>query len=628
MNEFLELFLVEGRELVEQATSDLLMLEGDPSDPERLDSVFRAFHTLKGGAGIVNFPSMSRAMHAAEDILSAVRTGDRPVTQALIGDCLTCLDQVVKWLDTIQDSGDLPAGTEADVDDIVARFTADSVFAHDTKAEPVALTSAAIALVPTSSVAVLKEQLSLLAASGDGAEGRMASAGRLAANVLRHLAQDNEAEQVERTLLQSQTSGAATLLTAAIERAIEHITQPAPANAVVAPLPRVAPTLRTLRIAIERVNDLVNVTGELIVAKNAVGHIAKLALETNNTLAAAIRDEHARLDHLIESLQSAVRGMRVLPLRVVFQRFSRLVREMSESLSKPVRLVTEGEETEADKAIVEMLFEPLLHVVRNAMDHGVEPPEQRAAAGKPSLATLSLRARRDGEHVVVECEDDGSGIDVDKIRKVVAERHLVSLDVLSAMSDIDVINLIFLPGFSTARDITDVSGRGVGMGAVRTAVERLRGRVLIETRLGKGSMVRFILPFSVMMTRVLMVEIGQQIFGIPLDAVVETLCIRREQIHPIGSGHAFVLRNLTIPLIELSWTLDRGGEHALTDATIVVVASSDQLVGLQVDRLGMTMDVMLRPPGGLLSGMPGIAGTAMLGNGSVLLVLSLQDMLQ
>ena len=231
----------------------------------------------------------------------------------------------------------------------------------------------------------------------------MASAGRLAANVLRHLARDNEAEQIERALLQSQTSGAATLLTAAIERAIEHITQPVPANAVAAPAPGVAPTLRTLRVATERVNDLVNVTGELIVAKNAVGHIAKLALETNNTLAAAIRDEHARLDHLIESLQSAVRGMRVLPLRVVFQRFSRLVREMSESLSKPVRLVTEGEETEADKAIVEMLFEPLLHVVRNAMDHGVEPPEQRAAAGKPSLATLSLRARRDGEHVVVEC---------------------------------------------------------------------------------------------------------------------------------------------------------------------------------------------------------------------------------
>lgn len=564
-------------------------------------------------------------MHAAEDILSAVRTGDRPVTQALIGDCLTCLDQVVKWLDAIQDSGELPSGTEADVDDIVARFAADS---HDTNAEPIAQASAALALVPTSSIAVLKEQISLPAASGDGAEGRRASAGRLAANVLRHLARDNEAEQVERALLQSQTSGGATHLTAAIERAIEQITQPAPSNAIEVPAPQVAPTLRTLRVTTERVNDLVNVTGELIVAKNAVGHIAKLASETNNALAAAIRDEHARLDHLIESLQSAVRAMRVLPLRVVFQRFSRLVREMSESLSKPVRLVTEGEETEADKAIVEMLFEPLLHVVRNAMDHGVEPPEQRVAAGKPSLATLSLRARRDGEHVVVECEDDGNGIDVDKIRKVVAERRLVSLDVLTAMSDIEVINLIFMPGFSTARNITDVSGRGVGMGAARTAVERLCGRVFVETRLGKGSIVRFILPFSVMMMRVLMVEIGRQIFGIPLDAVVETVCIRREQIHLIGSSHAFVLRNLTIPLIELSWTLDRSGEHAPADATIVVVASGDQLVGLHVDRLGTTMDVMLKPPGGLLSGVPGIAGTAMLGDGTVLLVLSIQDVLQ
>jgi two-component system chemotaxis sensor kinase CheA len=252
---------------------------------------------------------------------------------------------------------------------------------------------------------------------------------------------------------------------------------------------------------------------------------------------------------------------------------------MSESYSKPVRLVTEGDETEADKAIVEMLFEPLLHCVRNALDHGVEPAEQRAAAGKPSLATLSLRAWRDGEHVVVEVEDDGGGIDVATIRKVVAERRLVSFDVLSAMSDTEVIDLIFLPGFSTARDVTDVSGRGVGMDVVRTAIERLRGRVLVETRLGKGSTVRFILPFSVMMTRVVTVEAGGQMFGIPLDAVVETVCIRREQIHPVGGAHTFLLRNQTIPLIELGRILGRVGEHALADATVVAAVSGGQLGG-------------------------------------------------
>jgi two-component system chemotaxis sensor kinase CheA len=212
---------------------------------------------------------MSRAVHAAEDVLSAVRTGDRPVTQALIGDCLSCLDQVVQWLDTIQDSGNLPGGAEADADRVVARFTADPQSTGNTKAAPIATANGASAILPTRPVAVLKEQLSLLAAGGDGAEGRIASAGRLAANVLRHIARADEAEEVERALLQSRTSRDFTLLTAAIERAVEHITEPMPAEAVPAFAPRAASTSCTLRVDPERVNDLVNVTGELMVARRA-----------------------------------------------------------------------------------------------------------------------------------------------------------------------------------------------------------------------------------------------------------------------------------------------------------------------------------------------------------------------
>ena len=627
MNEFLEQFLVEARELVEQATSDLLMLEAAPSDPERLDGVFRAFHTLKGGASIVDFAPMARAMHAVEDVLSAMRAGDLPVTQKLVGNCLSCLDHVVQWLDTIKETGDLPGSAEADAVLIVARFTADPKPSHTTKAEPIATASPAGAIPPSPPIAVLKEQLSLVALSGDDAEGRIASAARLAANVLRHTARDDEAKKIERALLQTQTSGDSRLLAAAIARAIEHVAETVPAKIPAAAMPGADPTSRTLRVDMERVNDLVNITGELMVARNAVGHIAKLALETKNTLAAAITDEHTKLDRLIETLQRAVRGLRILPLRTVFQRFPRLVREMSESVSKSVRLVMEGEETQADKAIVEMLFEPLLHVVRNAIDHGIEPAEQRAEAGKPRLATVSLRARREGEHVVVEVEDDGGGIDVDKIRKIAAEHHFVSLDALSAMSDTEAVGLIFLPGFSTAREITTLSGRGVGMDAVRTAVERLRGRVIVETRLGMGSTVRFVLPFSVMMTRVVTVEAGGQVFGIPLDAVIETVRIPREQIYSVGSAHAFVLRNQTIPLIELGRTLGHGSDHTSPEVMVVVAASGSWLGGLQVDRLGESMEVMLKPPLGLLSGIPGIAGTAMLGDGSVLLVLSLLDVL-
>ncbi|HWD29424.1 MAG TPA: chemotaxis protein CheA [Rhizomicrobium sp.] len=614
MNEFLEQFLVEARELVEQATNDLLALEAAPSDRESLDGAFRVFHTLKGGAGIVDFAAMSRAMHAAEDVLATVRAGGRPVDAALIGDCLTAIDNVVQWLDTIQDTGALPQNADAAADRLVARLVAGETAARDAKPE-VAETSTPPAASP---LAILEAQIGFLGAGGDG---RIGAAGRLAANLLRHLNRTDDADEIARVTGESLKSGRAATL-------IDAITQVLQASTEAAPL-RSEPLSRTLRVDAERVNALVNLTGELTVAKNAIGHIARLARESDSSLAAAIQDEHARLERLIATLQRAVLGLRVLPLRTVFQRFSRPVREMSESLAKPVRLETEGEDTEADKAIVDILFEPLLHVVRNAMDHGIEPAAEREAAGKSLIAAIHLRACREGEHVVIEVEDDGRGIDADRVRAAAAERRLVAPDALAAMSDAEAVELIFAPGFSTARAVTGLSGRGVGMDAVRTAVERVGGGVQLRTDPGSGSIVRFVLPFSVMMTRVMTVQAGGQMFGIPLDAVVETVRIPRGQVHPVGGAHAFVLRDRTVPLVDLGRTLGRGGGGApAAEATVVVTLSGGQLGGLEVDRLGERMDVMLKAPDGLLAGLPGIAGTTMLGDGSVLLILDLSGVLQ
>ena len=407
------------------------------------------------------------------------------------------------------------------------------------------------AAASAAALAVLREQISLLAVRGEGFEGRIASAGRLAANVFRHLGRFDEAERIADSL----TESLAGLDSASIARAIELAIAGLVAVSAPGPIEPVAirsdPLFRTLRIDAQRVDALVGLTGELTVTKNAIGHIAMLARDGDNALAAAIADEYGKLDHLIGGLQRAVLELRVLPLRGVFQRFSRLVREMSESLGKPVRLAIEGEDTHVDKAIVEMLFEPLLHVVRNAMDHGVEPGPERASAGKPAVATIRLRARREGEHVIVEVEDDGRGIDADRIRKVAVERGVAAADALAGLSEAAVIDLIFIPGFSTAARVTDLSGRGVGMDAVRASIERLGGSVQLETVRSAGSTVRFLLPFSVMMTRVMTVEAGGQLFGIPLDAMVETVRIRREEIRSVGHAQVFVLRNRTIPLIEL-----------------------------------------------------------------------------
>ncbi len=243
------------------------------------------------------------------------------------------------------------------------------------------------------------------------------------------------------------------------------------------------------------------------------------------------------LERLISELQASVLNMRVLPLRSVLQRFPRIVREMSLTVGKPLRLEIVGEDTEADKAIVEMLFEPLLHLVRNAIDHGVESAELRTARRKPAAAVLHIRAARQGDQVLIEIQDDGGGVDVDRVRQVAQDRGLVSPEHLGTMTEESIVELIFAPGFSTAAKLTELSGRGVGMDAVRVAVERVGGRVSIHSRQGLGTTIRILLPFSVMMTRVMTVEAGDQIFGIPLDAIVETIRVPRDSIprwEPLG----------------------------------------------------------------------------------------------
>jgi two-component system chemotaxis sensor kinase CheA len=388
---------------------------------------------------------------------------------------------------------------------------------------------------------------------------------------------------------------------------------------------------RTLHVDVARVDAIVSLTGELTVVKNALGHAARLAQEDGGgaALAEILKQQHALLDRLTGDLQRSVLSLRVLPLRQVFRRFPPLVRDMATSLAKSVRLVTDGEATEADKVVIEALFEPLLHVVRNAVDHGVEGPERRKISGKAEMAVIHLRGRRDGEHVVIEVEDDGCGIDPAEVRRVAAVQGLATPDALADMSDDETLNLIFAPGFSTATAVTALSGRGVGMDAVRSAIERIGGRVKVRSQVTVGTTVRFTLPFSVMMTRVMIVEAAGQAFGVPLDAVSETLQIPRDRIIPIGAAQAFVLRGRTVPLVTLARALEIDRDTGISPvANIVVVEFGGQLGALEVDRFGQRLDVMLKPMDGLLAGMTGVAGTTLLGDGRVLIVLDLEELLR
>jgi two-component system chemotaxis sensor kinase CheA len=632
MNELIEQFLLESRELVEQATADLLAVEENPGDGERLDGAFRAFHTLKGSAGIVDFAAMAKVGHAAEDVLASVRAGKAQISRELISNCLGCLDLMLQWLDAMQIDGKMPSGADRQADAMAAQFSDAAPTIGITGAERVADVSrlGIDTRLSPNAMLVLGAQLKLLEqAPPAGPIGCLLSAGRVAVNVLRSARLHSEVAVIERAAGASAAAESGAQLAAAIRALIPAVGGPPGLNSESAPVPEVS--ARVLRVDVERVDALVKLTGELIVAKNAVGHAAQLALGQVDPqlLARLLKDQHGVLGRLIDELQRSVLTIRVLPLRHVFNRFPKLVREIAEALGKSAKLVTQGDETEADKVVVETLFEPLLHIIRNALDHGIEPASERERLGKPATATIQLRASRSGDAVLVEVEDDGRGIDVEKVRDLALKRGIANSETIAGMSEAEVVDLVFAPGFSTAAVVTGLSGRGVGMDVVRRGVERLGGTARIESSPGVGTTVILRLPFSVMLSRVMTVEAGGQTFGIPLDAVVETALIPRGHISPIGKSHAFVLRNRTIPLVDLARSVGNPGSDTLPPhAKIVVVSVGGQLSGFEVDQFGTQLDVMLKPLDGLLLGMPGVAGTSLLGTGGVLIVLDLPDLLQ
>lgn len=729
MNEFVEQFLLESRDLVAQATDDLLALEGKPDDRDRLDSVFRAFHTLKGAAGIVDFAAMARTLHAAEDILASIRTSGEAIVPSVLDECLTCLDLTSRWLDAMEASGKVPTGTEADADDMISRFAASlETNARDRALQPaghdwlerlrvdphkrttgprvalryvpdadaffqgqdpmeviaalpnllkldlalrdppasleamntfssildiVALMEASAAQVRTALIGVrgamdirelassnapvedgrltatslLEAQLLVLRdGTADGLMGRLASVGRTAVNALAYLGQGEAAAALGSAAATAQATLSAAPLVEAIERALTGDGRQTSRGNTTGPVRAV----RALRVDMSRIDTLVKLTGELVVLKNAIGHVAKLSQESAGPalLATTLREQHALFNRLTTELQAAVLGIRVLPLRSVFRRFPKLVREIAGSVGKTVKLLVEGDDTEADATIVDALFEPLLHVLRNAVDHGIESPERRAAAGKEAAGTVILRARRDVDNVVIDVEDDGGGIDLTRVRAVAAERRIASADVLAAMTDSEAVHLIFAAGFSTAATVSDLSGRGVGMDSVKTAVERLGGKVTLETTPGAGTTITLLLPFSLMMTAVMTVDVAGQAFALPLDTILETTIVGRDRIVPIGSSHAVVLRDRTVPIIDLAEMLGFSpGLPSQGVAKIVVLSVGTQIAGLVVDRLGERMDVMLKPMDDLLAGIRGVAGTTLLGDGRVLIVLNPAEIL-
>lgn len=416
------------------------------------------------------------------------------------------------------------------------------------------------------------------------------------------------------------------------EVAEKAITKPVISEEKSASKPEETVTAKYLRVDEEKINRLMNLIGELVVAKNSFLYLTKRINRDYELpeLSKEMKSQYSVLNRLAEEMQDAIMQIRMIPVGTVFQRFTRLVRDISKKLGKKVSLVIEGEETEADKNVIEALNEPLIHLVRNSLDHGIESPEERIRKGKPEVAKLILRAKQEGDRVMIQVEDDGKGIDPQIIKRKAYEKGLISEEVLETLTDEEALNLIFLPGFSTKEQASELSGRGVGMDVVKTMVDRFQGNLSIFSEIDKGTTITLWLPLSMAVSHVMLIETAGKKYGIPMEAVVETVRMKRETIHVFKGKKTATLRGKVLPIFFLNDLLDlkqapltnEDGEYAL-----LVLNIRGEIAGVVVDRFLGTADIILKPLPGFLANFKLFSGTAIMGDGSVLLIINPKELL-
>lgn len=643
MDELLAQFLIEAPELVQQASDALLALERDPSDAAQLDQAFRAFHTLKGSVALFGQAPLVEALSAGEDILSAVRAKRQPLVVAAVDGLMGLLAKADEWLPGIATSPTLSEAAAAECRAMAASLAACLGEGPAEAPAPVADTGWTKDLVARATVVGAGEALVALRYRpdaecffrGDDPLGLVRQIPDLRGLAL-HPAKDWGDLGVYDPFRCNLVIDALTAAPLDAMRQLFRLVKDQVTLVEIAPIRPAAPAetssagARFLRVDSAKVDGLLDIVGELVVAKNGLAHVAAQAERATDIgeVQRSILASKQVFDRLIGTLHQAVMGVRLVPLRRRFEGLPRLVREIAQPLGRNVDFVMQGETTEVDKSIVDGLFEPVLHLLRNAVDHGLENADARLAAGKPAQGRIGLRAVRDGDFLVVEVSDDGKGIDVEAVRRAARRRDALDGAAIEALSDEEAIDLVFLPGVSTRQDVSDLSGRGVGMDAVRTAIEKLGGRVGLTSRRGSGVTARMTLPLSAVLTKVLTVKLGQDLYGVATDAVLETVRLTARDILAVGSGAAFVLRDRTLPLLHLQRLL--GGEAVTAEAEVkvMIVRCGGERVGIAVDAFAEPLEVMVRPLVGLLSGLPGLRGTTVLGDGRVLMILDLAELIE
>jgi two-component system chemotaxis sensor kinase CheA len=584
MDELTREFLIESQEGLDRMERCLTDLEERPQDSDLLGEIFRSVHTIKGTTGFLGFKRLEKLAHAGENLLGMLRDGKLVANQPIITGLLQLMDGLRAILRTIESHN-----SEGDGEDAALIGRLNELQLPDASAVPVA--------VPIGLVAGEVEEAAPIVRSAPAAPPPVPAAPPAAP---------------------SGTGSAVVLPGPASIEAAGSGDKPADA-----PKPRASATSAsdsTLRVDVMLLNRMMNLVGELVLTRNQI--LQATAADSNLTLLSR------RLDMVTADLRESVMKARMQPVSNVFSKFPRIIRDLSQALHRKVRLVMEGQETELDKSLLEAIKDPLTHAVRNSLDHGIEPPDIRIANGKDPEGTLKLRAYQESSHVIIEVSDDGAGISVDRVRNKAIERGLITAERAAHLGERDLLQLIFLPGFSTAEAVTNVSGRGVGMDVVRTNVEKIGGKVELDSRTGKGTTLRLRIPLTLAIIPALIVRSLEQSFALPQGALSELVHIPQDKVATtiewMDGAPLYRLRGKLLPLVFLDRMLSPGLQAASRDGKenfIAVLDADGRRFGLVVDGLADPEEIVVKPLSAVLKSIGLYSGATVLGSGDLALIL-------
>lgn len=609
MDDIINDFIIETTESLNSLDEKLVLLEKDPDNLDLLNSVFRSAHTVKGAAGFLGFNQMVEVAHNAESLLNKLRQGQLKNNPQITDTILKAMDMLKVLLRHVKEK----TGKEEDITGVLTALKNVEAGVSVSVAAPQPMPETNMPASANNEGAV--KEVSTAPSSFDEKEKP-----KMLGEVLLEKKVITE-EQMQEALADQR--GNEKLGDVLVRKGFiknEDI------SAALSSQGRSAETSHetTIRVDIKRLDNVLNLVGELVLGRNRLMRLATdlEAKYGDDGVASAIRETTSNINLVTTDLQLAVMKTRMQPIGRVFSKFPRMVRDLARLKGKEIELVLAGEDTELDKTIVEEIGDPLVHLVRNSADHGIETTDIRVQNGKDPKGKIILSAYHQGNNIFITIEDDGRGIDPNILREKAVEKGIMSRHEAGGMSDKDILNVIFMPGFSTAKEVSDISGRGVGMDVVKTNIARLNGSIDIDTEIGKGTRITVSLPLTLAIIQALMVEASKEIYALPLSMVTEILRVNADEIKTVDKKEVIYVRNTVFPLVRLSNLLDKPSQGS-ERPYIVLIAMGDKHVGIMVDALHGQEEIVIKSMGEYLLNTKGIAGATVTGNGQVVLILDI-----